>query len=159
MNISQCYCILRLRVCRLSRGFRSHRSRFRRRGGYSDAARTILLSSNDYSWGGGCSHCRRGPHAKVPQSSSRVTGESSYWRMSSWSLESTISRRLLRSRICRRSSQRNENCFPFLFDHRAGTGRYGCGGGEVDVRLIVEEICDFLVDVEEAVPGVKDGTE
>jgi hypothetical protein len=55
----------------------------------------------------GCSHCGRGPHAKAPQSSSRVTGESSYWRMSSWSLASTVSRRLLRSQICRRSSWRN----------------------------------------------------
>jgi hypothetical protein len=36
-----------------------------------------------------------------------VTGESSYQRMSSWSLASTMSRRLLRSRICRRSSRRN----------------------------------------------------
>jgi hypothetical protein len=48
-----------------------------------------------------------------------------------------------------------ENCFPFLFDHWAGTGRYGCGGGEADVRLVVEEIRDFLMDAEEAVPGVK----
>jgi hypothetical protein len=36
-----------------------------------------------------------------------------------------------------------------------GTGWYGCGGGKADVRLVVEEICDFLVDAEEAVPGVK----
>jgi hypothetical protein len=54
MNISRCCCIPRLRVCRLSRGFRSHRSQFRRRGGCSDvggcyAARTILFSSDDYS--------------------------------------------------------------------------------------------------------------
>jgi hypothetical protein len=108
MNISRCYCILRRRVCRLSPGFRSHCSRFRQRGGCSEVAWTILFSSDDYSWGsGGCSHCGRGPHAKAPQSSSRVTGESSYWRMSSWSLESTMSRRLLRSRICRRSLRRN----------------------------------------------------
>jgi hypothetical protein len=57
--------------------------------------------------GGGCSHCRRGPHAKAPQSSSRVIGDSSYRRMSSWSFESTMSRRLLRSQICHRSSRRN----------------------------------------------------
>jgi hypothetical protein len=48
-----------------------------------------------------------------------------------------------------------ENCFPFLFDRWAGTGQYGCGGGEADVQLVMEEIRDFLVDAEEVVPGVK----
>jgi hypothetical protein len=48
-----------------------------------------------------------------------------------------------------------ENCFPFLFDRWAGTGRYGCGGGKADMRLVVEEIRDFLVDAEDAVLGVK----
>jgi hypothetical protein len=48
-----------------------------------------------------------------------------------------------------------EDCFPFLLDRWAGTGRYGCGGSKADMRLVVEEIRDFLVDVEEAVPGVK----
>jgi hypothetical protein len=113
----------------------------------------ILLSSDDYSWGGGgCSHCRRGPHAKAPQSSSCVTGESSYRRMSSWLLESTMSRRLLRRRICRRSSRRNSRIASLSC---STAGWYGCGGGKADVRLVVEEIRDFLVDAEEAVPGVK----
>jgi hypothetical protein len=48
-----------------------------------------------------------------------------------------------------------ENCFPFLLDRWAGTGRYGCGGGEADVQLIMEEIRDFLMDAEEAVPGIE----
>jgi hypothetical protein len=48
-----------------------------------------------------------------------------------------------------------EDCFPFLLDCWAGTGRYGCGGSEADMRLVVEEIRDFLVDAEEVVPGVK----
>jgi hypothetical protein len=112
-NINRCCYKLRLRVCRLFRGFCIHHSRFCRcegcNGGYGCyAARTILFSSDDYSSGcGGCSHCGRGPHAKAPQSSSRVTGESSYQLISSWSLASTASRRLLRSRIWRRSSRRN----------------------------------------------------
>jgi hypothetical protein len=48
-----------------------------------------------------------------------------------------------------------KDCFPFLFDHWAGIGWYGCGGGEVDVRLMVEEVRDFLVDAEEVVMGVE----
>jgi hypothetical protein len=48
-----------------------------------------------------------------------------------------------------------EDCFPLLLDRWAGTGWYGCGGSEADVRLIMEEICDFLMDAEEAVPGVE----
>jgi hypothetical protein len=63
-----------------------------------------------------------------------------------------MSRRLLRSRICRRSSRRNSRIASLSC---STAGRYGCGGGEVDVRLIVEEIRDFLVDAEEAVLGVK----
>jgi hypothetical protein len=42
-----------------------------------------------------------------------------------------------------------------LLDRWAGTGRYGCGGSEADMRLVVEEVHDFLVDAEEAVLGVK----
>jgi hypothetical protein len=102
------------------------------------AARTILVSSDDYSCGGGggggSSHCGRGPHAKAPQSSSRVTGESSYRRMSSWSLASTVSRRLLRSRICRRSSRRNSR---ITSRSCLTAGRYGCGGSEADMRLVM----------------------
>jgi hypothetical protein len=45
--------------------------------------------------------------------------------------------------------------FTLLLDRWAGTGRYGCGGSEADMRLVVEEVRDFLVDAEEAVPGVK----
>jgi hypothetical protein len=48
-----------------------------------------------------------------------------------------------------------EDCFPLLLDCRAGTGWYGCGGGEADVRLVMEEICDFLMDAEKAVPGIE----
>jgi hypothetical protein len=48
-----------------------------------------------------------------------------------------------------------KNRFSLLLDRWAGTGRYGCGGSEVDMRLVVEEVRDFLVDAEEAVPGVK----
>ena len=48
-----------------------------------------------------------------------------------------------------------EDCFSFLLDCWAGTGRYGCGGSEADMRLVVEEVRDFLVDAEEVVPGVK----
>jgi hypothetical protein len=88
-NINRCCCRLHHCVCHLSWGSRSHRSRFHQRRGYSDeygcyAARTNLLSSDDYSWGGGgcCSHCGRGPHAKAPQSSSRVTGECRNYTMS-----------------------------------------------------------------------------
>jgi hypothetical protein len=48
-----------------------------------------------------------------------------------------------------------ENCFPFLLDRWVGTGRYGCGGSEADMRLVVEEVRDFLVDAEEVVLGIK----
>jgi hypothetical protein len=142
MNISRCYCILCLHVCRLSRGSRSHRSQFRRRGGYSDeydcyAVWTILFPSDDYSWGsGGCSHCGRGPHAKVPQSSSCVTSESSYWWMSSWSLESTMSGRLLRSRICRRSSRRNSR----IASLSCSTAERVPGGMDV---VVAKWMCDW----------------
>jgi hypothetical protein len=30
-----------------------------------------------------------------------------------------------------------ENHFSFLLDRWAGTGRYGCGGSEADMRLVV----------------------
>jgi hypothetical protein len=30
-----------------------------------------------------------------------------------------------------------EDCFPFLLDPWAGTGRYGCGGSKADMRLVV----------------------
>jgi hypothetical protein len=114
MNINQCCYRLRLHVCRLSRGCCSHCSQFRWCEGCSGGCGcyavqwTNPFSSNDHSWGSSsCSHCGRGPHAKVPQSSSRVTGESSYQWMSSWSLELTVSRRLLRSQICCHSLRRN----------------------------------------------------
>jgi hypothetical protein len=48
-----------------------------------------------------------------------------------------------------------ENRFSLLLDRWAGTKWYGCGGSEADMRLVVEEVRDFLVDAEEAVPGVK----
>jgi hypothetical protein len=30
-----------------------------------------------------------------------------------------------------------KDCFPFLLERWAGTGRYGCGGSEADMRLVV----------------------
>jgi hypothetical protein len=91
-NISQCYCILRLRVCRLSRGSRDCRSWILQRGGYRSGGAYCVVhstihwpagghagggSSAGLSTGGGSSHCGIGPHANVPQSASAVTGESS----------------------------------------------------------------------------------
>jgi hypothetical protein len=113
-NINRCCYKLHRHVYHLFRGSRSHHSRFRRRRGYSGeygcyAVQTILFSSDDYSWGGGgCSHCGRGPHAKAPQSRLvRLVSLRTNVHMSSWSLESTKSRRLLRSQICCHSSRRN----------------------------------------------------
>jgi hypothetical protein len=73
---------------------------------------------------------------KAPQSSSRVTGESSYRRMSSWSLASTVLRRLLRSRICRRSSWRNSR----ITSRSCSTA--GRVPGSMDV-VAAKRICDW----------------
>jgi hypothetical protein len=81
-NISQCCCILRLRVCHLSRGSRCRRSRILQRGGcrnggaYCVVHSTIHWPADGYA-GGGSSHCGVGPHAIIPQSASAVTIESS----------------------------------------------------------------------------------
>jgi hypothetical protein len=88
MNISQCYCILCLRVCCLSRGSRCHRSRILQCGGYRNGGAYCVVHSTIHwpagghaggrsSAGGGSSHCGMGPHANVPQSASAVTSESS----------------------------------------------------------------------------------
>jgi hypothetical protein len=88
MNISQCCYILRLRVCRLSRGSRYCRSRILQHGGYRSGGAYCVVHSMIHwpagghaggrsSAGGGSSHCSMGPHANVPQSVLAVTGESS----------------------------------------------------------------------------------
>jgi hypothetical protein len=91
-NISQCCCILRLRVCRLSRESRCHCSQILQRGGCRSGGAYCVVhltihwpagchaggsSSTGSSTGGGSSHCGMGPHANVPQSASVVMGESS----------------------------------------------------------------------------------
>jgi hypothetical protein len=86
-NISRCCCILRLHVCRLSRGFRCHHSWILQRegcrngGAYCVVHSTIHWPAGGHAGGGssagsGSSHCSMGPHANVPQSVSAVTGES-----------------------------------------------------------------------------------
>jgi hypothetical protein len=91
MNISRCYCILHLCVCRLSQGSRYHRSRILQRGGYRSGGAYCVVHSTIHwpagghaggglsagsSTGGGSSHCGMGPHPNIPQSASAVTGES-----------------------------------------------------------------------------------
>jgi hypothetical protein len=87
-NISRCYCILCLHVCRLSWGSRDRCSRILQHGGYRSGGAYCVVHSTIHwpagghaggglSAGGGSSHCGMGPHANVPQSASAVTGESS----------------------------------------------------------------------------------
>jgi hypothetical protein len=137
------YCYkLHLHVYHLSWGSCSRCSRFHWCEGCNGgcgcyAAWTNLFLNDDHSWGGGsCSHCGRGPHAKVPQSSSCVTGESSYQWMSSWLLASTVLRRLLRSRICCRSSWRNSR----IASLSCSTAEQVPGGMDV---VVAKRTCDW----------------